>query len=218
MQYKLKLMIGGASVVAVAAGAALTGTTSAYFYDLEKSTGNVAEGCDFDLTYRLSGAGASGGNVNGGNDSFTLENLQPGESRTANVYVRNAGSCAGDAYFDIDNPVDAENGVTEPEAEAGDADAAGDVGEIVQVTARRYSAGGPVYFNGSLNDFAAAPPTLVDGDFGAADGQNLYFTFTVPNGARGAENALMTDSFTFDMDMAMVQDGQVTPGTVGNLG
>lgn len=218
MQYKTKLMIGSASVVAVAAGAVLTGTTSAYFYDLEKSTGNVAEGCDFDLTYRLGGGGATGQNVNGGNDRITLADLEPGDSQTVNVYLRNAGSCAGDAYFDIDNPVDAENGLTEPESEAGDADASGDVGEIVQVTARRYSAGGPSFFTGSLNDFAAASPTLVDGDFGAADGQNLYVTFTVPNSARGAENALMTDSFTFDMDMAMVQDGQVTPGTVGNLG
>ena len=49
MQTKKKVLIGGLSSLAVAAGVAMTGGTSAYFYDLENSRANRIAACSLDL-------------------------------------------------------------------------------------------------------------------------------------------------------------------------
>lgn len=117
MRNRFKLAAGGVGVAAVAASVVLTGGTSAYFYDLEKSTGNQIEACDFDLTWRSSNLKAvsqapssqasatrtnGDGFLNGADGAFTLANLQPGDAYSVQLNVRNAGSCAGGLYTDVD--------------------------------------------------------------------------------------------------------------------
>lgn len=229
MRNRFKLAAGGVGVAAVAASVVLTGGTSAYFYDLEKSTGNQIEACDFDLTWRSSNLKAvsqapssqasatrtnGDGFLNGADGAFTLANLQPGDAYSVQLNVRNAGSCAGELYMDVDQHVDLENRLTEPEAAAGDADQSGDIGETVQAKVRLD--GYKTLHEGSLASFAEALPTLLDDDFAGKDEHSLVVTFAVPeSGTAGTENVIMTDSYSFDLDFAVTQKGHAPTGNLG---
>jgi hypothetical protein len=66
----------------------------------------------------------------------------------------------------------------------------------------------------SLAQLAEWLPYRVDGNFGP--GSHTFETIlTAPEeGGRGAENRIMTDSYTFDLDFALAQRGYMsaTPG------
>lgn len=233
MRNRFKLAAGGVGVAAVAASVALTGGTSAYFYDLEKSTGNAIEACELDLTYRMSNltqrsaapqsqatavkTSADNVTLNGAEGAFALADLQPGDSYSVQVNVRNnaprGDGCSGELYMDVDNHLDLENGLTEPERSAGDADESGDLGETVVA---KLTQDGSVKHDGSLAAFAEALPRVVDSDFTPQDEHTLVMSFTVPeSGVRGGENAIMSDSYSFDLDFGLFQKGY---GSTENLG
>ena len=97
-------------------------TTGAWFSDKETSTGNTFAAGTLDL------------NVDGGNTNvvkFAVNNMKPGDQPTGSWTLANVGSVNG--YLDLEaiTVTNTENGITEPEAEAGDITA--DIGELQNV-------------------------------------------------------------------------------------
>ena len=95
--------------------------TGAWFLDQEKSVGNKIIAGSLDLK------------VNGADDPIPAKinatNIKPGAwDNVGNVTLSNAGTIPGKLTFKIDNIVNLENGILEPEANAGDVTAA--VGEL----------------------------------------------------------------------------------------
>ena len=85
--------------------------TWAYFSDTEQATGNTFTAGTLDLQ------------VNGleGFIPYAVGNLKPGETRGTPTYaIKNVGSLPGTLSYKVTNVVTNENGVIEPEANAGD--------------------------------------------------------------------------------------------------
>lgn len=105
-------------VVIVGVSAAVAGATRAYFSDTETSTGNTFAAGTLDLEF---GAGNS--------IPFNVSDVVPGQSGTGKVTLTNAtGSIDGVLDVNLENLVEAENGLVEPELAAGDYDNGGDLG------------------------------------------------------------------------------------------
>lgn len=77
MQTKKKVLIGGLSSLAVAAGVALTGGTSAYFYDLEMSKGNKIAACSLDLVAQEPTIQQTADGSPGGSPALTVVSVGP---------------------------------------------------------------------------------------------------------------------------------------------
>lgn len=98
-------------IVGVAAIAG--GATYAYFSDIETSAGNTLTAGTLDLKVD-------------GNDAmipYSVSKLKPGEIRGTPTYaIKNTGSVPGRLSYKVTNVTTNENGVSEPERAAGDAD------------------------------------------------------------------------------------------------
>lgn len=112
-----------ALVVTVVAGA-----TVANFYDTETSTNNTFTAGTLDLKTN---------NTDGTTASYTLSNIKPGDWALAGqVVLKNAGSIKGQAWYEITNVRNLENGCLETEDEAGDVtcETGDDQGELGSLT------------------------------------------------------------------------------------
>lgn len=113
------------SLLVIAAVSALAiGATGAWFVDNETSTGNTFNAGLLDLK-------VDGGDANV--VKFTINRMVPGNQPTGSWMLSNAGDVAG--YLDLHDVVvtEDENVITEPEAEAGDVTAAGELGSVVNL-------------------------------------------------------------------------------------
>lgn len=119
---KSKLMV---SMLIIAISASLIGgATMAALSDKETSDGNTFAAGTLDL--KLDGGDS--------NVTFSASNMKPGDQPKKTYDLNNVGSLNG--YLDISNisVVNTENGITEPEAEAGDVtDAVGELGNVVNI-------------------------------------------------------------------------------------
>lgn len=98
------------------------GATKAWFSDTEASTGNTFTAGTLDLKTN---------DVDGVSSTYTLTNMKPGDwANSGQVTLKNAGSIPGHAWYEITNVRNYENGVIEPEAQAGDATVGVTEGEL----------------------------------------------------------------------------------------
>ena len=103
---------------------AVYGATLAQFSDNETSTGNTFTAGTLDLNVD----GQDGASVT---TKYTLTNWKPGNNQmVGQIRVRNAGSVDGKYWIEIKNVVNNENGVGEPETEAGDITTGASEGEL----------------------------------------------------------------------------------------
>ncbi len=106
---KVLISIAVIAVIATAVGIA----SYALWSDTETRSGNSIVAGSLDLT------------VDGENGDipvkFTAENISPGETRNlGTVTLKNVGTIDGALVLKVKNPISHENGILEPEAEAGD--------------------------------------------------------------------------------------------------
>ena len=217
MKKQHKVIVGGLGAGALALGVALTGGTSAYFYDDETQQATFQAG-SVDLV--TTGAIASQ-NINPlgtvtydpATKTLSASNLQPGDTFVYDVAFKNAGSLNAFPYMSWKVLNDNENGVNEAEG----ADPTAGVGELDNVMTVRFDIDA---FGSSAN----GTPTPVSNTFYGQPApiglswamepgltRHAKFTFKVPNGGQGAENQIMTDSFDLKIDFALTQVGAPVP-------
>jgi predicted ribosomally synthesized peptide with SipW-like signal peptide len=218
MQKRNKAIVAGLSVSAVAAAVALTGSTSAYYYDLETSENSI-QACGFDLEYSANvtkGETQYGSAIVDNTGAVVIKNVAPGDSFDVTIDLKNVGNCAGTLWGQVTNVKNMENGLTEPEKEGGDvAGTEGELGDFVKISVPLLGSEGP-----TLNEIpwpamtSARPMVEIPAGFDLAkDLMPITLRIDVPLGENaGDNNKIMTDSFELDFDLALVQNGQ-HPGT-----
>ncbi|GAB2727119.1 SipW-dependent-type signal peptide-containing protein [Nocardioides pakistanensis] len=209
-----KLGLSGLSIAAVAAGVAATGGTSAFYYDAETFTNSI-EACGFDLSYETVVAEGKTNDPNNtdavvvnNSGNISITGVHPGDYYEVAVKVQNLGDCGGELWLQVDDISNLENGFTDEESQAGDTGPAGELGEYVQI-------GIPGVGGTSIKNVGwfSAPQNVsgVLGDLSPTDVWQGTIYVDVPLGNRSDGNQIMTDSFSFALDLALVQDGQ-NPG------
>lgn len=194
------------SLVIVAAVAVVAGLGSyALWSDNESSDGNSIAAGSLDL--QVGGADLTGVPV------VTVVNAYPGMADTTafDSFINNAGSIAiaTGVDFSVSTVADVENGILDPEAEAGDVtDPAGELCGQLQVRVLAdmnddgdlLDAGDVVYNWGTLTALEALGSVslgALDAVTGLIPDRLLKIEYRVPG---TADNTIMTDSCTFDMD------------------
>ena len=110
-------------VIAIAA-ALVAGATTSYFSDVESANGTLTAGT---LDLRVND---KDGNV----ALFNLDNIYPGYSTSGYITLSNVGSLSGILKITSVSVENKENGLTEPEIEAGDkSDKEGELGDLVKI-------------------------------------------------------------------------------------
>lgn len=110
-------------VIAIAA-ALVAGATIAYFSDVESANGTLTAGT---LDLRVND---KDGNV----ALFNLDDIYPGYSTSGYITLSNVGSLSGILKITSVSVENKENGLTEPEIEAGDkSDKEGELGDLVKI-------------------------------------------------------------------------------------
>ena len=236
MNNKKKLLIGSLSTAAVVAGVAMTGGTSAYYYDLERSEGNRLSACSIDLeeqdvriTQTQSGdetdlahsqADVNSSTSSGGLSTITLDNLVPGDIFKVEIDLKNVGSCSGEMWGDVNFPiVDDENTKLEAEQEPGVPDPDPSGGDLDDVLLATYQ--GPnddsVSYTGTYHNLAYLPPWLLDSDFTGGEMNTVTILLEVPDeGTARDGNEVMSDKFTFAIDFAAAQKNKINPRPGGS--
>lgn len=214
VQKKQKLITAGIGAGAVAMAVALTGGTSAYFYDDEAQQAEFQSGSvDLVTTGAIDAV-----NVNPlasvtydpATKTLSASNLRPGDSFDYNVVFTNAGSLEAFPYMAWTISGDEENGVNE--AEGGPGAAGGELDDRMTVNydidAFGKTAGAqPVPVRSMLTN----PVIGLSWPMAPGLARNAKFTFAVPNGGQGAENDVMTDSFDLQIKFALTQVGAPVP-------
>lgn len=113
------------SLMVIAFAAALVaGATTSYFSDVESVNGTLTAGT---LDLRVND---KDGNV----ALFNLDNIYPGYSTSGYITLSNVGSLSGILKITSVSVENKENGLTEPEIEAGDkSDKEGELGDLVKI-------------------------------------------------------------------------------------
>lgn len=188
------------SFFAIAAVAAVAGTGSwAYFNDTERAVGNSMTSDQLDLRLSLTGVAGSWVDDNdlelAGAIPVEIVNTFPGDHGTASVYVKNeSASVDGTLSFEVDNIVSTEEGIIEPEADAGDVtDPAGELCENIDVTVL-YNGSGTTVTDMPITDFTSS---ISLGVLTAGAEGELTITYSIDGVSVG--NNIMTDKCTFDL-------------------
>ena len=185
-------------VVGIFAG---TGTM-AYFNDTETSTGNTITAGTLDL--QIDGVDTNVVKVD-------IQNWKPSSGPYSYTYeLTNIGSING--YLDLAtiNVADNENGLTEPEDEAGDVTT--DVGELSTLLKMHmfvdaapsngyFGVEDTTIYTGYMNGIASA----YDQNIPLAAGQTVYITFQVGWWLGGNDNLAQSDSVVFDITFRLDQ-------------
>lgn len=113
------------SLMVIAFAAALVaGATTSYFSDVESANGTLTAGT---LDLRVND---KDGNV----ALFNLDNIYPGYSTSGYITLSNVGTLSGILKITSVSVENIENGLTEPEIEAGDkSDKEGELGDLVKI-------------------------------------------------------------------------------------
>jgi len=201
-----------ASMLIIAAVSMLIGAgTVAYFSDTETSSGNTFQaGTGPDL--ELSACGSQP------YLPFNVFDIKPGDSGVADVNVHNAGTIAGWLSMKLINCVNDENGLLEPEIEAGDTTA--DEGEL---GSKLYLI---IWFDDNNNGVIDSGEQLIVGGEGYVDdlcgdkipidGVPTYdimesgMTWTIGikwSLASDVGNIIQSDRLTFDIEFTLSESG-----------
>ena len=192
-----KIFLNLISIFAVAAIAATA--TVAYFSDTETSTGNVFAAGTLDLDV----------DENNGNNTvkFTVSNMKPTDAQTGIYTLNNTGSIAG--YLDLESisVANSENGILEPEQQAGDVTA--DTGELQTLvdlyiwidTDNNGLPNEAQIYSGKTGSVAGS----YDVDQLIAASGNTYLGGKVDWPSQVDDNKAMGDDFTLDLTFELAQ-------------
>lgn len=189
------------SVLIIGIVAAMMGAgTFSYFSDSETSNGNTFSAGEIDL------------NVDGGNTNvvkFSVSNMKPGDQPRGTWNLTNVGTLKG--YLDLENitVTSYENGLLDPEIEAGDSTA--DDGELEDVLNLRLfidrncdggiSSGDYVFFNDKVanlpHNFELNEPIPAGGYIHIVA---IFDWWSTPN-----DNRAQSDSFTLNITFELAQ-------------
>jgi len=184
----------------IMASATAVGATQAYFSDVETSRGNTFAAGSLDLT--IDG-------VNTNVVKFTQTGMNPDNQPTNYWTLANVGSMNG--YLDIQNitVVSNENGIIEPESEAGDTTVG--VGELQDVLNLRlyfdvdedgyWSTGDVLIYNGKVG----AMPSSFELNRALAASSDVRIMAVFDWWQSTDDNKAMTDSFELGLDFELGQ-------------
>ena len=175
--------------------------SGAWFSDTETSNGNTFTAGTLDLTLD----GQNGTNI----VKFTLCNLRPGSQPAGKFTLANLGSIGGFVDLENINWTSQENGVIEPESQAGDTTV--DVGELQDVLNLRLfhdvdgdgwiGSGDTVFYNGKVKDV----PGSFDQNISLPAGGTTYVTAIFDWWSTADDNKAQSDSFTLNMTFELGQ-------------
>ena len=198
---KLNTRILSSTIIIALMSMALGLGATAYFSDIETSTGNTFTAGTLDLQ------------VNGDDSNivaFTVSNMRPGNQPKTTYTLNNIGSLSG--YLDLENIVvtNNENGITDPEDDAGDVTPS--VGELSSVVNLRLfidldgngwiGTGDIVFFN----DYVANLPSNFELDEPIAAGGTIYITALLDWWNTPNDNLAQGDSMIIDIEFELGQN------------
>lgn len=210
MNKKTRALIGGAGVSAAVAAVALTGGTSAFFYDVETIGGNSIGSCSLSIDPVTTVTTAGYDNEEGAADQMVVgdtsanvvkvSNMQPGDAFTADITLTNTGTCNGDMWADINYPLD-----------------------FAKDSAFAQALKANVKINDSelgtydFGDLSYAFPYMVASNVEDGTATTITVTVTWPQGTRGEESVaeLEDQTLKFTVDYAIVQNGIDPTGARG---
>lgn len=188
------MMLGVTSLLAI-------GATTAYFSDTEISSGNTIVAGTLDL--KLDGLD------NPTTAKFNILNATPGIQPNRGFLLKNDGSIDGKLSISNFLVTNLENGITEPEANAGDIT---DIGELADVMNLRIfmdynndgsiGTGETVVYNGKIKDIPSSPILL--GNL-AADTE-VRVGFIMDWWSTASDNLAQGDSMLFNIEFTLSQN------------
>lgn len=198
-------------VIAIAA-ALVAGATIAYFSDVESANGTLTAGT---LDLRVND---KDGNV----ALFNLDNIYPGYSTSGYITLSNVGSLSGILKITSVSVENKENGLTEPEIEAGDkSDKEGELGDLVKIKLTLQNngpfslespeategvdlSGGPFgfYYDGTINGLKNLSRDITT--LNAKSSVKIKYEITWPDGGQN-DNKAQGDSCSFTINFSLKQ-------------
>lgn len=198
-------------VIAIAA-ALVAGATTAYFSDVESANGTLTAGT---LDLRVND---KDGNV----ALFNLDNIYPGYSTSGYITLSNVGSLSGILKITSVSVENKENGLTEPEIEAGDkSDKEGELGDLVKIKLTLQNngpfslespeategvdlSGGPFgfYYDGTINGLKNLSRDITT--LNAKSSVKIKYEITWPDGGQN-DNKAQGDSCSFTINFSLKQ-------------
>ena len=196
----MKKLLFSLSVLGITSVLAI-GATTAYFSDTETSSANTFTAGTLDLK------------LDGGDEDivkFSITNMRPGNQPKRSFSFMNAGSLSGELILSSAIITDTENGILEPEGDAGDTtDPLGELSTVVNLRIFYdigkdgwISTGDPVVFNGKVNTLST-PLTLIS-NIPSGNEENVVFLFDWWNTAD--DNKAQGDDFTLDLAFTLKQN------------
>jgi len=189
------------SIVVIAIACSMVaGATTAYFTDTQTSHGNTFTAGTLDL------------NVNGSDSNVVLFNdpiLVPGNQPTAAYSLMNKGNING--YLNINNVTvtNLENGITAPEASAGDTTTdAGELGNLVNIHLYFDNDGSGYYSTGDVdiyNGKVSAMPSSFVVNKPINAGQTIKIQAVLDWWSSPNDNLAQGDTMTYSLDFALTQ-------------
>ncbi|MEZ3117346.1 TasA family protein [Halobaculum sp. MBLA0147] len=187
-------VLGGALTVGAASAATGAGTF-ALFSDSEESNGNSVQAGTLDL--------AAGGNNGTNTTTLSVTKARPGQSGTGTRTLKNVGSINGFLNLNVRSVSSDENGLAEPEKQAGDSSkGSGELGEHLNLT---LGFGGDEFATGSA-------PEMENVQFNpnkSLPGNNSTEEFEIGwEIDENAGNEVQTDSVSIDFTFELLQEAQ----------
>lgn len=199
MNSKRKAVAGAIGATAIGAAVVMTGASSAYFFDAEAVKGNKIQAGTLDLSYTISGSAVENGRI-------IFKDVKPADLKEFTLKVTNKGSVEGRVSAGISNVVNAENGIWEPEAEFGGdkSEDSGELDEKMRVSVGKYF--GELRSVGLADIGALVNAELSKSTLKPGASKEVTFQVALPTrGSGGVQNDVMSDSFSFDLDLALSQ-------------
>ena len=186
-------VLGALGTIGVASAGAGAGTF-ALFSDTESSSGNSVQAGTLNLT--------ADGNDGAATTTLDVTGAAPGESGTETTTLRNTGNIDGYLNVTVDAVSSAENGLSEPERDAGDSSTGSNSGELAEYVnlnlgfADDFGAGNVL----AMENVQFNPNTLL------GDGpKDLEVEWEIDE---DAGNVIQSDSVTIDFTIELVQEPQ----------
>lgn len=209
MNGKVRALVGATGVSAVVAAVALSGGTSAFYYDSQHITGNSVTACTFGLgveskTIQTDSQGEHATVDTNANHAITISNLEPGDKFQTTYTLSNTsaeGQCAGDLWADISGH--SKDAYQNPSPNALENDL-----KVTLMGSVDDGAPTTIAANVQYNQLATILPAKIQSALAAGHKYTLTATYGVPLGARGDFNEIQGKSIGFNVDFGLVQVGQ----------
>ncbi|WP_153952195.1 TasA family protein [Halosegnis longus] len=188
-------VLAGLGTIGVASAGAGAGTF-ALFSDTEESTGNSVTAGTLNLT--------ADGNDGSETTTLSVTGAAPGDTGIATTTLRNAGNISGFLNVDIDSVSSAENGLVEPERQAGDSSTGGSSGELADYLSLELDIGGNMFTSGlvsGMENVQFNPNEPISGS--SVKDFNIQWEID-----EAAGNVIQTDSVSVDFTLELLQEAQ----------